>query len=354
MAGLHRPAGDGLVGIDHVHICPLRAALHRYRRHHDGVAAGLHLQPHGDEGARPQRQPVIGEAGAQADGAGGGVHLVVQHRQDPVVQYRRLRRGAGILRQRQHFRRPFGHGGGHRLQALLRQGELHQDRPQRGDDRQPGGIGGVHDVAGIDLPEADPAIDRRGDGGVGNLGAGAVDLRLIGLHLRFQLRHQGAGGVQLLRRGIGGGGELGVAGHVQPGVGEGGLVLLLFGHRLIERGLIAARVDPRQHVAGAHVLAFPEADLDQRPVHHRLDGDGGGGLHGAEALEIDGHVAQAGGRDQHRNAVGRDGDGRCGTGRGARMQPPVQAAGGQQQAGQKDQQTAHVTSFAGGLFGGRS
>ena len=40
---------------------------------------------------------------------------------------------------------------------LLRQAELHRDRLQLGDDDQPGGVGGVDDVALVDLAQAGAA-----------------------------------------------------------------------------------------------------------------------------------------------------------------------------------------------------
>ena len=142
-----------------------------------------------------------------------------------------------------------------------------------------------------------------GDGGVAELRARVVDLRLVLLHLRLELRHLRARRIGLLRGGVVVRRQLGVARQVQPGVGKLRLVLRLLGHRLIQRRLVDARVDLRQHVAFLHVLAFLEVHRDQRAVDHRLDGDGVERLHGAEPIQIDRHVLLLGGRDQHRDRL---------------------------------------------------
>ena len=47
---------------------------------------------------------------------------------------------------------------------------------------------GVHDVAGIDQAHAGHAVDGRRDARVVEVQVGGVDLRLVGLHLRLELR----------------------------------------------------------------------------------------------------------------------------------------------------------------------
>ena len=58
----------------------------------------------------------------------------------------------------------------------------------------------VHDVAGIDLAQADAPADRRGDARVGELQPGVVDRRLVGLHRALVLPHQRFLRVDLLLR----------------------------------------------------------------------------------------------------------------------------------------------------------
>jgi hypothetical protein len=63
--------------------------------------------------------------------------------------------------------------------------------------------------------------------------------------------------------------------------------------------LIRSRVDDGQHVAGLHVLAFGEQHAADPAIHLRLDVDGVVGLHGADAGQVDRHLAGAGGGDHH-------------------------------------------------------
>ena len=51
----------------------------------------------------------------------------------------------------------------HRRQAVLRDGEDHRDRLQLRDHHQAVGVARVHDVAGVDLAQAEAPADRRGD-----------------------------------------------------------------------------------------------------------------------------------------------------------------------------------------------
>ena len=56
------------------------------------------------------------------------------------------------------------------------------------------------------MADAGAAVDRRDDGGVAEHRLGVVDRRLVGLHLRFELRDQRLLGVGLLLGdGVGGG-----------------------------------------------------------------------------------------------------------------------------------------------------
>ena len=61
-------------------------------------------------------------------------------------------------------------------------------------------LAGLHVIAGIDLAQPDPPVDRRDDMAIGQVQLGAVDLRLVGLHRAGVLRHQEALVVDLLLR----------------------------------------------------------------------------------------------------------------------------------------------------------
>ena len=161
----------------------------------------------------------------------------------------------------------------------------------------------MHDIAGIHLPHAGAPVERRGDGGVAKQRARVVDLRLVLVHQRLELRHLRPRRVGLLAGGIVVRRQLGVARQIQPRVGKLRLVLRLLGRRLVERRLVGARIDLRQHVALLHVLAFGEVHHVQRAIDHRLDGHHVERLHRAERIQIDRHVLLFGGRDQHRDRL---------------------------------------------------
>ena len=161
----------------------------------------------------------------------------------------------------------------------------------------------MDDVALVHLADAGAAVERAGDGGVGQVGARGVDLRLVLPHQRLVLRHRRLLGVGGLGGGVGGGGELLVAHQVHPRIGQVRLVLRLLGRRLVQRRLVGPRVDAGQHVPGAHVLALLEGDLQQRAVDHRLDADGVERLHGAERVQEHRHVAQLRRGRQHGDRI---------------------------------------------------
>ena len=129
---------------------------------------------------------------------------------------------------------------------------------------------GLHVVAGIDLAQADPPVDRRDDVAIGQVQLGAVDRALVGLHRARVLLHQEALVVDLL---------LGdrilppqrlVALQVGLRLLQQPLVVRELALRLLQRHLVGPRVDLRQEVALLDHLAFLEADLGQLAVDLRL------------------------------------------------------------------------------------
>ena len=82
-------------------------------------------------------------------------------------------------------------------------------------------------------------------------------------------------------------GERRIAGEVELGVGEIGLVLRFLGERLIERGLKRSGIDLGQKIALLDHLTFIEGDLHDLAVDSRPDQDGVVGLDLSDALEHD-------------------------------------------------------------------
>src|SRR5207244_5135239 len=105
------------------------------------------------------------------------------------------------------------------------------------------GVGGVDDVALVDLTQARAAREWRHDLGVAQRRRRIVDRGLVGLDQRLGLRDRGALGVGLLLGAGIGGGELLVARKVNALVGELGLVLRLLGNRLVIRRLVERGMD---------------------------------------------------------------------------------------------------------------
>ena len=184
---------------------------------------------------------------------------------------------------------------------MLRQREHDVDGLQRGDDGQGGGIGAVHDIALIHLAYAGAAGNRYRNRRVAEVGARAIDLCLVLLHLRLQLRDQRALRVGLLCRGILRLREFVVARQIQFRIAQIGRVLRLLRHRLIIGRLIGSGIDLREHVACLHVLPLAKPHGDKRPVHHRLDADRIERLHRSDPIHIHRHIGDHGARDQNRH-----------------------------------------------------
>ena len=143
----------------------------------------------------------------------------------------------------------------------------------------------------VHLPDAGAAVDRRGDRGVAELRARAVDLRLILLHLRLELRHRAPSACRpaapRCRRSPRASGSARDRRGRWP---DCAWSCAFFATAWSSAAWIGARVDAREHVARVDVLALLEPHLDQRAVHHRLDGHGVERLHRAEPVEVDRHV----------------------------------------------------------------
>ena len=287
--------GSLVVRADDVDEGAVGAALHGGGRHHDDVVERLQEKAHVDELARPELQLAVGEVSLDADGARRLVDLVVDDLERALVEH-----GLAVGLQRLDCERALGARLVDLRQLLLRQREQHRYRAHLGDDDD-AGVGSAHEVADVDEAHAGAAVDRRDDGGVADHGARVVDRRVVGLHLRLQLRHQRALGVDRLGRDDVGR-ELLVALEVAPGVGELRVVERLLGDRLVELGLVGHGIDARQHVALLDVLALLELHRQDLTVDLRAHRHGIARLRGADALQPDRDVLdlRLGCDDRHR------------------------------------------------------
>jgi len=75
----------------------------------------------------------------------------------------------------------------------------------------------------------------------------------------------------------------------------------LVGLGLLQQRGVRARIDLREEIAFANVLALAEGYLLHLAVDSHLDGDGVVSLHGAEADAVDGEVSLFNGTRRHRD-----------------------------------------------------
>src|SRR4029078_10513639 len=108
--------------------------------------------------------------------------------------------------------------------VVLRYREQHRNRLDLGYDQRSVLIVGMNDVAHVYQTQADPASDRRADMAVGQLQTSALNLSLIGFDRAFKLSDGRSLGIELLlgngvlfQKGL-------IAGQVDLGVVELGLV----------------------------------------------------------------------------------------------------------------------------------
>ena len=214
------------------------------------------------------------------------------------------------VRAQQHLHRqgPAGHLRGDAPELVLRQREHHRDGVDLAHQHDAVDVARAHHVADVHLPQPGDAVDGRGDAReveveprrrhLGLVGA-QRGLRLLegaerGVDLRLGadlLREQGAGPVE----------RAAAAGDERP-VARGDGLGLAYGDGE------GPRVDLREHVAAAHRLALGEAHGVEAALHPGAHGDGVVRGDGAEALEVERHVALLDRDHEHRHrAVARGG-----------------------------------------------
>ena len=132
----------------------------------------------------------------QADRRRRRVDLVV----DDLERARAERLRAVALQRLDDERRPAALRRRDARQVVLRQREEHRDRIELRDDDDARRVGGVHDVARVDLAHARDAVDGRLDARVVELQLRVLDLRLVALHGAAQLLDGRALVVDLLLR----------------------------------------------------------------------------------------------------------------------------------------------------------
>ncbi len=283
-AHLHR-----VVGLHQVDEVAVRAGLDRPVWHQGGTVQGLQQQAGVDELVREQGLVGVGEGGADPHRAGAGVDGVVDGLHRARGELLRVGAVVGVHRQgaaRLHLRLQ-------RRDVVLRHGEDHRDRVDLRHHHQAVGLRGGDVVAGVDLSQADAAVDRRADVAVGDVLLGGRDLALVGQHVALiladheylifsSLRGDALLALQQLVAVVV---ELRLVQEVQV---ARQVALVLGQRRLVEAG-----IDQGELVALVHLLALLEVHLQQVAGQLRLHRDGGERGHGAEFGQHHRHVAGA-------------------------------------------------------------
>ncbi len=156
----------------------LGAALNRGGRHHDGIGPLVQDQPHIDE--------LVGEKAAvgvikhrfQFGRAGCCIDLVVDGQQGARGN---LMRVVAVIRFHNQLPPPF-HRLLHLRKLILRKREDDGNGVNLCDHDQAGRVGGVNDVAGIDLPQSHNTVDRRINARISEVHLGCFDCSLVGLN----------------------------------------------------------------------------------------------------------------------------------------------------------------------------
>jgi hypothetical protein len=290
---------DRLVVLHDVDERPLGAALDGRRGRERRVGPGLDGHPHVDELVREEHAVGVREFGLELDRAGRGVDLVVRGQEPAGAELFLLRAvervdGNAIAGpQALH----------HARQRIFGDREHDADRRELRDHHDAGRVRRAHDVARVDLAQADAAADRSDHARVGELQLRIVDVALIGLHRGLVLAHQRLLRVDLLLRNRILCEQRAIALDVDAGVLEQRLVAppLSGGERQLH--LERSGVDLRQEVARLHHLALFEHHLHQLAVDAAPDDDGIDGRHGAEREEVDVERARAHGRGDDRRGT---------------------------------------------------
>ena len=260
-----------------------------------------------DKFARPQPFVLVWKLRLQLDRARGLIDLIVDQQE---LTFGELFPIVLIERQDRHIATQ--HRFAHRSKIALRQGEHGRawlDLRKHGERTD---VGGVDDVADVELAEADHAVDRRRDGCIIELRLRRLDRRLVGIDAGLGDIDLGLLRVDVLLRFVALDRQGLKARQVFLHVDELRLILALFRYRLIQRRFQRGRIDLGQDIAFMNLLALTEVDRDELAVDLGPDRDGVERLNRAERAVIDRHVAHGcrGDGDGHRRARG----GLCGLG----------------------------------------
>src|SRR5262249_17826295 len=129
----------------------------------------------------------------------------------------------------------------------------------------------AHEIALVDEPRPEPAINRGTDVGIAEIELGGADLRLIRFDRGLKLRDKSLLLIVALLGLVPGGNELRVSFEVGLSPNELRLVFLFYRERLLEGGLIRPGIDLEERISLLNILALLELDLDNLTIRPALD-----------------------------------------------------------------------------------
>jgi hypothetical protein len=225
---------------------------------------------HGHEHSRQQPALRIGHHAAKRQGGIGWIdgHVIEIKRAQRCVR-RAIRQDhlqAGLVAIKQRHIATGLRGAQHLIGRTI---EMHVQAVDLIDRREQGRLALAHQSALGDVLLAGATGDRRGHGGVPQIDARGLDIRLGLLYLRSGGAFRGIVVVHVGTGDQSTGQQVAGALRIDGGVDGGGLRLGQRGQGRIQRCLVRLRVDREQHLAGAHLRTLAVQALEQDARHPR-------------------------------------------------------------------------------------
>src|SRR5580704_188005 len=289
------------VRIDHIGVGSLRPLLYDRCGNGQAVMPRIEQHPRVDKLTRPQQMLLVGKLRSQPDRTGGLDDLVIDEVKRALIEL------LAVLTVNEDGDRSLRKALLDGYEICLRQREDQGDRLDLRDVDQAVDVGGINDVAYIDLPNTGYPIDRRREIGVSEVYPRAFNDRFVRLDHGNELVNDCLLGVRGLRGDRFLLSKLGVSIEVDLGVLQVCLIAVAIGDRLIELGLIRTWVDLANEIVLLHGLPLFESNLNQLPGNLAAHDDVVEGNDGTDAPQVYRNVVAL-----HRRCDDADRRRRCG------------------------------------------
>ena len=281
---------DGRVCLHDPHERRFRPALERRQRDDRRIPQRLDEEPGVDELVGEEGVVFVGEDRLELDCPGRRIDLVVDRRQRPGSETR-----LEVAVESLDWKPPLhGEGPLDTDDFVLGDRERHGDGVDLRDDGDAGRVVGPHQVAGIDQPQADPAVDRRLDPAVVELELDVVDQRPIDLHRGLGLADESPLRVDLLLGHLAEVGERLGSFEIELHSAVGGLIAGKLRLGLPELHLVEPLIDLGQQFSGRDHLPFGKGNPHQFTIDPAADRDGVERRHRSQPVEKQLHVSLVG------------------------------------------------------------